>query len=62
MAESRRQPADVAFSDCRWGDPKRCEPDVREAQMAMFVDEGVTADVFGPGALHAQYANSASAD
>jgi len=22
---------------------------VREAQMAMFVDEGVTADVFGPG-------------
>ena len=35
---------------------------VREAQMAMFVDEGVTADVFGPGRYTLKYANAASAD
>ena len=32
------------------------------AQMAMFVDEGATADVFGPGRYTLNHANAAGAD
>jgi hypothetical protein len=33
----------------RISDPERRQPDVRESQVAVFVNEGQIADVFGPG-------------
>ena len=34
---------------------------VRESQMAVFVNEGVFADIFSPGPLHAEHENASAA-
>ena len=62
MAESRRQPADVAFPDCRRGNPKRREPDRARGADGDVCRRGRNRRRVRTGALHAQYPNAAAAD